>query len=193
MPSAFLGQAPYFWLGMAQNLVPLTCSRCVRCRIVQSQPPSQAAYARADQFDRKEGLPTKLCWVFEPTVRFKRENPPVANALPGTPDAKDFHSAGNCCLIPLDLLFHRIRSSEKQLFQNNRTCGRPYLSMSLERQASIANGLLIILSCVLGAFKSTQMLGIGMGIFMGLSLIFSGVTSFCGWYRIFARMPWNRV
>jgi len=66
------------------------------------------------------------------------------------------------------------------------------MSISLERQASIGNGLLVILSSVLGIFESTRLLGIGLGIFMGLGLIFSGVTSFCGWYRIFARMPWNR-
>ncbi len=66
------------------------------------------------------------------------------------------------------------------------------MSISLERQASIGNGLLVIASSALGVFEATRMLGIGLGIFMGMGLIFSGVTSFCGWYRIFARMPWNR-
>jgi len=66
------------------------------------------------------------------------------------------------------------------------------MSISLERQASIGNGILVIVSSALGVFEATRLLGIGLGIFMGLGLIFSGVTRFCGWYKIFARMPWNR-
>ena len=55
---------------------------------------------------------------------------------------------------------------------------------SLERKASALNGLIIVGSCVLGAFEATRPWGIGIAIFMGAGLIFSGWTNFCGWYRI---------
>jgi hypothetical protein len=66
------------------------------------------------------------------------------------------------------------------------------MTISLERQASIGNGLLVVISSLLGWYESTRFIGLVIGIIMGLGLIFSGVTSFCGWIRIFARMPWNR-
>jgi hypothetical protein len=66
------------------------------------------------------------------------------------------------------------------------------MTISLDRQASIGNGVLVVISSLLGWYEPTQWIGIGLGIFMGLGLIFSGITSFCGWIRIFARMPWNR-
>lgn len=65
--------------------------------------------------------------------------------------------------------------------------------MSLERQAGIGNGLLVMAAGVMAAFEATRGFGIGLGIFMGIGLIFSGVANYCGWYRIFATMPWNRV
>jgi hypothetical protein len=55
---------------------------------------------------------------------------------------------------------------------------------SLERKASALNGLIIVGSCVLGAFEATRPWGIGITIFMGAGLIFSGWANFCGWYRI---------
>ena len=55
---------------------------------------------------------------------------------------------------------------------------------SLERKASALNGLIIVGSCVLGAFEATRPWGIGLAIFMGVALIFSGWANFCGWYRI---------
>ena len=54
----------------------------------------------------------------------------------------------------------------------------------LERKASALNGLIIVGSCVLGAFEATRLWGIGIAIFMGAGLIFSGWANFCGWYRI---------
>lgn len=65
-------------------------------------------------------------------------------------------------------------------------------SISLERQALIGNGLLVVISSLLGACELTRQFGIGLGIFMGCSLIFSGVTNFCGWIRLLAVMPWNQ-
>lgn len=66
------------------------------------------------------------------------------------------------------------------------------MTISLERQASIGNGLLVVMSSLLGWYEPTRVVGIVLGAFMGLGLIFSGVANFCGWIRIFARMPWNR-
>ena len=57
---------------------------------------------------------------------------------------------------------------------------------SLFRKASIANGLLILTSSLLGWFDPTRWCGIALGIFMGLGLMFSGLTGFCGWVRIFS-------
>lgn len=54
----------------------------------------------------------------------------------------------------------------------------------LERKASALNGLIIVCSCILGAFEATRPWGIGITIFMGAGLIFSGWANFCGWYRI---------
>lgn len=54
----------------------------------------------------------------------------------------------------------------------------------LERKANALNGLIIVGSCVLGAFEATRPWGIGITIFMGAGLIFSGWANFCGWYRI---------
>lgn len=58
------------------------------------------------------------------------------------------------------------------------------MSNLLERKASALNGLIIVGSCVLGAFEATRPWGIGIAIFMGAGLIFSGWANFCGWYRI---------
>ena len=55
---------------------------------------------------------------------------------------------------------------------------------SLERKASALNGLIIVGACALGAFEATRPWGIGIAIFMGAGLIFSGWANFCGWYRI---------
>ena len=66
------------------------------------------------------------------------------------------------------------------------------MTISLERQASIGNGLLVVMSSLLGWYEPTRVIGIGLGVFMGLGLIFSGIANFCGWIQIFARMPWNR-
>jgi hypothetical protein len=67
----------------------------------------------------------------------------------------------------------------RQFFDENHV-----MPNSLERKASALNGLIIVGSCVLGAFEATRPWGIGIAIFMGAGLIFSGWANFCGWYRI---------
>lgn len=56
--------------------------------------------------------------------------------------------------------------------------------MTLERQAMFANGLLVIASVVLAAIPGSQLIGLCCTAFMGAGLIFSGITSYCGWVRI---------
>ena len=55
---------------------------------------------------------------------------------------------------------------------------------SLERKASVLNGLIIVGACAMGAFEATRIWGISIATFMGAGLIFSGWANFCGWYRI---------
>ena len=62
-----------------------------------------------------------------------------------------------------------------------RNTGHP---MSLERQATCANGLLVVASAVLAALPETRLVGLCGTAFMGVGLVVSGVTSYCGWVRI---------
>ncbi len=67
------------------------------------------------------------------------------------------------------------------------------MSSSLNRQANIGNGLLVLLSSLLMIPASWRDYGVGLGVFMGVGLLFSGVVNYCGWIRILASMPWNRT
>lgn len=60
------------------------------------------------------------------------------------------------------------------------------------RLASIANGLLVLASCLLGSFETTRWIGIALGTLMGLGLMISGMTGYCGWVSIFFRILPNR-
>jgi hypothetical protein len=62
--------------------------------------------------------------------------------------------------------------------------GEEAMSDSLERKASVLNGLIIVGACALGAFEATRLWGVSIATFMGAGLIFSGWANFCGWYRI---------
>ena len=63
--------------------------------------------------------------------------------------------------------------------------------MTLERQATFANGLLVIASVVLAAIPASRPIGLCCTAFMGLGLIFSGITSYCGWVRILPMLSRN--
>jgi hypothetical protein len=56
-----------------------------------------------------------------------------------------------------------------------------------ERLARFANGLLVLAFSLLILSPDTLLskTGFWLTLFMGGSLIFSGITGFCGWYRIF--------
>jgi hypothetical protein len=58
-------------------------------------------------------------------------------------------------------------------------------SLSSERKARISNGLIILVAGVLSILLDARFIWIL--VFMGASLIFSGVTKFCGFAVIFDR------
>jgi hypothetical protein len=61
--------------------------------------------------------------------------------------------------------------------------------MSMERKTRIANGLLVLASSL-----ATCLVDLRFGwivLFMGVSLIFSGATGYCGFAVIFRRLGWG--
>ncbi len=64
-------------------------------------------------------------------------------------------------------------------------------TVSLERQVRIAAGTLVVISVVLGSLVHPYLLG--LAAFVGVGLVFAGVTDTCGMGLMLARMPWNRV
>jgi rhodanese-related sulfurtransferase len=63
--------------------------------------------------------------------------------------------------------------------------------MSLERQIRIVAGSLVFIGVVLGTLISPYFYGLSG--FVGLGLIFAGVTDICPMAMVIARMPWNQV
>ena len=63
---------------------------------------------------------------------------------------------------------------------------RKDVTMSVERKARIANGLLVLVSSLLVFFVDPRFAWLTLG--MGASLIFSGMTGFCGFAVIFRRL-----
>ena len=63
--------------------------------------------------------------------------------------------------------------------------------VALERQVRIAAGSLVALGVLLGWLVHPGF--IGLAGFVGVGLVFLGVTDTCGMGLILARMPWNRV
>jgi hypothetical protein len=62
--------------------------------------------------------------------------------------------------------------------------------MSTERKARISNGLIVLVVGVLAIFWDQRFAWVAA--FMGASLIFSGVTNFCGFAVIFDRLDSRR-
>lgn len=63
-------------------------------------------------------------------------------------------------------------------------------AISLERQARMAAGSLVLLGVVLAWLVHPAF--IGLSAFVGAGLIFAGITDTCGMGMLLARMPWNR-
>jgi rhodanese-related sulfurtransferase len=62
--------------------------------------------------------------------------------------------------------------------------------ISLERQVRIAAGLLVLIGVTLGWLVHPALFG--QAAFVGLGLVFAGVTDWCGMGLLLSRMPWNR-
>jgi rhodanese-related sulfurtransferase len=63
-------------------------------------------------------------------------------------------------------------------------------AISLERQVRIAAGSLVSLGALLSCLIHPAF--IALSAFVGIGLIFAGVTDTCGMGLLLARMPWNR-
>ncbi len=61
--------------------------------------------------------------------------------------------------------------------------------MSIERQARISNGMIIVVASALTIWDDRF---VWLILFMGASLIFSGISDFCGFAVIFKRLSANR-
>ena len=62
--------------------------------------------------------------------------------------------------------------------------------LSIERQVRIAAGSLVLLGVL--ASLSVHPAFIGLSVFIGLGLIYAGVTDRCGLGWLLIKMPWNR-
>jgi rhodanese-related sulfurtransferase len=69
-----------------------------------------------------------------------------------------------------------------------RRCGQ---AMSLQRQAQIAIGTLVILKVFLGF--SVHELFYALAAMIGIGLIVAGATRWCGMEKLMAYMPWNQA
>jgi rhodanese-related sulfurtransferase len=63
--------------------------------------------------------------------------------------------------------------------------------MSLERQVRIGAGSLVVVGVALGALVHPAFYALAG--FVGVGLVFAGVTDWCGMAMVLAKMPWNRV
>jgi rhodanese-related sulfurtransferase len=62
-------------------------------------------------------------------------------------------------------------------------------SMSMQRQIMVAAGSLVLIGTLLSFFKTGL---IGIAIFVGVGLVFAGITNYCGMAMLLRKMPWNR-
>lgn len=62
-------------------------------------------------------------------------------------------------------------------------------TISLERQVRIAAGTFVLTGALLGYFVNPAW--IALSGFVGVGLIFAGITDTCGMGMLLARMPWN--
>lgn len=63
--------------------------------------------------------------------------------------------------------------------------------ISLERQVRIAAGSLVVIGAAVG--QLVHPVGYGLSAFIGVGLVFAGVTDTCGMGMMIAKMPWNRA
>jgi len=63
-------------------------------------------------------------------------------------------------------------------------------AITVERQVRIAAGSLVLMGILLGFFVNRWFHG--LSAFVGVGLIFSGITDWCGMGHLLAKAPWNR-
>lgn len=63
--------------------------------------------------------------------------------------------------------------------------------ISLERQVRIGAGSLVLLGTALGFLVHPAFFG--LSAFVGVGLVFAGVTDWCGMGLLLAKLPWNRA
>ena len=63
--------------------------------------------------------------------------------------------------------------------------------ISLDRQVRIAAGSLVLIGAVLG--WQVDRVWIGLSAFVGVGLVFAGLTDTCGMGMLLSKMPWNQV
>jgi len=76
------------------------------------------------------------------------------------------------------------------------TVVRGLKAMSLERQVRICAGASVAVGCAIAAFGPDlfwQRIGMGVAGFIGVGLVFAGVTDTCGMAMVIAKMPWNQT
>ena len=61
---------------------------------------------------------------------------------------------------------------------------------ALERQVRVAAGALVVLGVALGFFVHPGFYG--LSAFVGVGLVFAGITDWCGMGLLLAKAPWNR-
>jgi hypothetical protein len=62
--------------------------------------------------------------------------------------------------------------------------------MEIMRQVQISAGSLVVIGVLMGALLHPVFYA--LSAFVGLGLVFAGVSGFCGMARFLALMPWNR-
>lgn len=63
--------------------------------------------------------------------------------------------------------------------------------ISLDRQVRIAAGSMVVLGLFLSRYVAYEF--VYLTLFVGVGLIFAGVTDFCGLAMLIAKMPWNNA
>lgn len=62
--------------------------------------------------------------------------------------------------------------------------------LEIMRQVQIAAGVLILIGVLLGTFVAPAWFG--LSAFVGVGLLFAGISGFCGMARLLMLAPWNR-
>ncbi len=75
--------------------------------------------------------------------------------------------------------------------QSGKPIHKARKAIPIQRQVMIAAGSLITLAISLGYFINEGFYG--LAVFVGLGLIFAGISGFCGLALLIERLPWNKI